>query len=264
MRLFYVCFVFIKIFSSYFFVSSQKIVILKKYNLSKAFGAVFMTRFFLKNIVLFVSLLMFAVACDDTVTYTEMKEKEVKSVKDFIKEKGIKTITFDEFAAKDSVTDLLLNEYVEIDGVYMQIVNNPENADDARKINIGDTRNILVRYYEYNIQDGDTITSNLYIADPDEMRVTNNSGTFSATFTSGIMKAVYGDNVPTGWLVPLNFLSFTRHQSQLAKVNLIVPHTKGTNNAVTYVYPCFYQVTFQPENLYDYEEGEETVDIVLE
>lgn len=208
----------------------------------------------LKNIFFYTLLLVLFAACDETVTYTEMKEKEVKSVKEFIKEKGIKTITFEEFAANDSVTDVSLNEYVEIDGVYMQIVNNPKDADDARKIVSGDTRDMLVRYSEYNIQDDDTITSNLFAAEADVMRVRNVDGTFSATFISGVMKAVYGDNVPTGWLVPLNYLVFTRHQSQLAKVNLIVPHTKGTNNAVTYVYPCLYQITFQPENNFDYEE----------
>ena len=34
---------------------------------------------------------------------------------------------------------------------------------------------------------------------------------------------------------------------------VIVPHTKGTSNATTYVYPCFYEITFYPENIYDYE-----------
>jgi hypothetical protein len=138
------------------------------------------------------------------------------------------------------------NEFVEIDEVYMQIVNNPKNADDARRIEPGDERNILVRYFEYNIQDGDTISGNTFYPDPDEMRVTNTSGSFQATFTSGVMKTVYGGSVPTGWLVPLRFLTFTRKQSNLAKVNIIVPHTKGTSNAATYVYPCLYQISYQP------------------
>ena len=111
---------------------------------------------------------------------------------------------------------------------------------------------LLVRYYEYNIQEDDTISANVYAADPDEMRVTNTSGTFSATFTSGIMKEQYSSSyVPAGWKVPFNYLWFTRRQSQLARVNLIVPHTKGTSNASSYVYPCFYQITFIPEKLYD-------------
>ena len=208
----------------------------------------------LKNIFFYSLLLVFIVACDDTVTYSEMKEKEIKTIKEYIKEQEINVITFQEFKENKYVTDVARNEYVEIDGVYMQIVNNPSNASDARKIDDGDTRNMLVRYLEYNIQDGDTLSSNKYYSAPDEMRVTNTSGTFSATFTSGMMKDVYSSSyVPAGWLVPFSYLWFTRHQSQLAKVNLIVPHTKGTSNATTYVYPCFYQITYQPENLYDYD-----------
>ncbi len=199
-------------------------------------------------------LAILLVACDDAVTYSEMKDKERKSVNQFVKEKGIKVISFEEFVANDSVTDVSKNEFVEIDDVYMQIVRNPKDEDDARRIEEGDTRNLLVRYYEYNIQDGDTISGNLYAGEPDEMRVANNSGTYSATFTSGVMATAYGNNVPTGWLVPLNYLVFTRSQSNLAKVNLIVPHSKGTVTAATYVYPCLYQITFQPENLFDYEE----------
>ena len=213
----------------------------------------------LKNIFFYALLLVFIVACDDTVTYSEMKEKEIASIKSFIKEQGIDVITFQEFIAQDTMTivdkEKKRNEYVEIDGVYMQIVHNPKDADDARRIDDGDTRNILVRYTEYNIQDDDTISSNKYYSAPDEMRVTNTSGTYSATFISGIMMDLYQNSyVPTGWLVPFSYLWFTRHQSQLAKVNLIVPHTKGTSNATTYVYPCFYEITFQPENLYDYNE----------
>ena len=190
--------------------------------------------------------LLFA-SCDDTVTYSEMKEKEREAVSDYIKEQNIKIISFEEFVANDSTTDVSQNEFVEIDDVYMQIVNNPVVKDPtAYRINDGDNVDLLIRYYEYNIQDGDTITANLYAADPDEMRVTNNSGSYTATFTSGIMNSVYGSSVPTGWLVPLRFLTFTRKQSNLAKVNIIVPHTRGTSTAATYVYPCRYQISFQP------------------
>ena len=192
--------------------------------------------------------LLFA-SCDDTVTYSEMKEKEREAVSDYIKEQNIKIISFEEFVANDSTTDVSKNEFVEIDDVYMQIVNNPVVKDStAYRIEDGDNVDLLIRYYEYNIQDGDTITANLYAADPDEMRVTNTSGSYKATFTSdGVMKTVYqSSSVPTGWLVPLRFLTFTRKQGNLAKVNIIVPHTKGTSNAATYVYPCLYQISFQP------------------
>lgn len=207
-----------------------------------------------KNIFFYVLVLLSMVACDKTVTYSEMKEKEIATIKQYIKEQGIEPITFEQFIKNDTVTDVSRNQYVEIEGVYMQIVHNPKDADDARKINDGETRNIYACYTEYNIQDGDTLTSNRYYPDHDEMRVTNTSGTFSAAFTSGVMMSVYSSSyVPTGWLVPFGYLWFTRHQSQYAKVRLIVPHTKGTSNATTYVYPCFYEITFYPENIYDYD-----------
>lgn len=199
-------------------------------------------------------LALLFVACDDTVTYSEMKEKERDAVNNFVKEKGIKIISYAEFVANDSTTDVAKNEFVEIDDVYMQIVNNPKAASDARRIADGDTRNMLVRYYEYNIIEGDTISTNSYMSEADEMRVTNKSGNYSATFTSGMMASIYGNAVPTGWLTPLNYLYFTRMQGNLAKVNLIVPHSKGTVTATTYVYPCLYSITFQPENLYDFGE----------
>ncbi|MBR3940986.1 MAG: DUF4827 domain-containing protein, partial [Bacteroidaceae bacterium] len=185
-------------------------------------------------------LALLFVACDDTVTYSEMKEKERDAVNNFVKEKGIKIISYAEFVANDSTTDVAKNEFVEIDDVYMQIVNNPKAASDARRIADGDTRNMLVRYYEYNIIEGDTISTNSYMSEADEMRVTNKSGNYSATFTSGMMASMYGNAVPTGWLTPLNYLYFTRMQGNLAKVNLIVPHSKGTVTATTYVYPCLY------------------------
>ena len=201
---------------------------------------------FVKFTLFLVLALLFA-SCDDTVTYSEMKEKERDAVNAYIKEKKINIISFEQFVANDSTTDVSNNEYVLVDDVYVQIVNNPKKKDlTAYAINHGDNVDLLIRYYEYNIQEGDTITANLYAADADEMRVTNTSGSYTATFTSGYMKSFYGSTVPTGWLVPLRFLTFTRKQSNLAKVNIIVPHTKGTSNAATYVYPCHYQISFQP------------------
>ena len=88
----------------------------------------------LKNIFFYTLLLLFAVACDDTVTYSEMKEKERDAVNNFVKEKGIKIISYAEFVANDSTTDVAKNEFVEIYDVYMQIVNNPKAASDARRI----------------------------------------------------------------------------------------------------------------------------------
>ncbi len=191
-------------------------------------------------------------ACDDEKTYSEMKEHERRVVKSFITEQGINVISYKEFVENDSTTDYENNEYVLIDDVYMQIVRNPKGEEGARRMKDGETLNIIARFSEYNIAEGDTVLGNLYDSDnPDIMRVTLNSGTYSATFTSGYMFARYGSAVPTGWLTPLPYIWLTRRQSQVAKVNLIVPHTKGTSTASSYVYPCFYQITFTPEKLYD-------------
>ena len=209
----------------------------------------------LRNIFLYTLLSLLFIACDDTVTYSEMKEKEIETIKNFIKEQGINVISYQEFIANDTVTNVERNEYVEIDGVYMQIVNNPKNESDARRIKDGETRNMHIVYSEKNIQSGDMLSYNTYYPDPDEMRVSNNSGSYSAAFVSGVMLNLYSSSyVPTGWLVPFSYLWFTRHSSQHARFNLIVPHTKGTSNATTYVYPCFYEIRIYPENLYDYEE----------
>ena len=211
----------------------------------------------LKYLFFLPMLATLLVACDDAVTYSEMKEKERDAVNKFVKDNGIKVISYADFIANDTVTDVANNEFVEVDDVYMQILNNPKDASDARKILPGDTRNMLVRYHEFNIMDGDTISSNNFMPDADEMRVTNTDGSYSATFTSGVMASIYGNAVPTGWLTPLNYLYFTRKTDNLAEVILIVPHSKGTVTASNQVYPCLYRISFQPENLYEFEEQQD-------
>ncbi len=210
-----------------------------------------------KHILFLPVLATLLVACDDAVTYSEMKEKERDAVNKFVKDNGIKVISYADFIANDTVTDVASNEFVEVDDVYMQILNNPKDASDARKILPGDTRNMLVRYHEFNIMEGDTISSNNFMPDADEMRVTNTDGSYSATFTSGAMASIYGNAVPTGWLTPLNYLYFTRKTDNLAEVILIVPHSKGTVTASNQVYPCLYRISFQPENLYEFEEQQD-------
>ncbi|MBQ3121553.1 MAG: DUF4827 domain-containing protein [Bacteroidaceae bacterium] len=195
--------------------------------------------------------LLFA-ACDDEVSYSDMKERETRAVKEFIRSEGINVISFNDFIKNDSTTDVENNEYVIIDDVYMQIVRNPKGVEGARQMRDGETLNVMARFVEYNISEADTILGNVFDSDnPDYMRVKLDHGSYSATFTNGYMAITYGSAVPTGWLTPLPYIYFTRRQSQTAKVRLIVPHTKGTSTASSYVYPCFYEITFIPENLYD-------------
>jgi hypothetical protein len=197
-------------------------------------------------------LALFFVACDDEVSYSDMKERETRAVKEFIRSEGINVISFNDFIKNDSTTDVENNEYVIIDDVYMQIVRNPKDVEGARQMRDGETLNVMARFVEYNISEADTILGNVFDSDnPDYMRVKLDHGSYSATFTNGYMAITYGSAVPTGWLTPLPYIYFTRRQSQTAKVRLIVPHTKGTSTASSYVYPCFYEITFIPENLYD-------------
>jgi hypothetical protein len=83
------------------------------------------------------------------------------------------------------------------------------------------------------------------------MRVTNTSGTFSGSFTKGIMISAYASaSVPAGWLVPLAYIKVGRSKSltdEKAKVRLIVPHSQGHTIAAQDVLPYFYEITYEKE-----------------
>lgn len=197
---------------------------------------------------------LFFVACDDGVTYSEMKDKERATINEFIESEGIVVLSKQEFLEQDSVTNIDKNEYVLLDNVYVQFVQNPNPRREeykhlvASKVPDGASKNLLVKYTEYSIMEEETLSSNYDVAVPDEMTVANDGGRYSASFASGVMYKTYGTTaVPTGWLVAMPYLYFTRSQASLAEVNIIVPHTEGTSMAATYVYPCFYNIKFQPE-----------------
>lgn len=189
------------------------------------------------------------VACDDEVSYSDMKEKEAAAIREYIKSEGIAVIDKETFLAQDSITNINNNEYVLLDDIYIQFVCNPKGKDGARKIEEGEKMNLVVKFTEYNIQEKVVIRSNEAEAEYDLMTVENTSGTYQASFLpDGVMYESYGTSaVPTGWLVAMPYLYFTRSQSSLAAINIIVPHTHGTSVAATYVYPCFYKLIFQPE-----------------
>lgn len=182
-------------------------------------------------------------ACDDGETYADMKEKERKAIEAYIKSEGINVITLDEFYAQDSTTDVSRNEYVlfKDNGVYMQIVRKGEGLPIAD----GERAEVIARYYEVNIKEGDTLTGNLYDAsNPDMLTIENKSGTYSGSFTLGYMYSAYGSSVPSGWLVPMPYINIGRKEP-IAKVRLIVPHSEGQSTATSYVYPCFYEITYR-------------------
>lgn len=184
-------------------------------------------------------------ACNNGKTYAEMKEEEREAIKRFIEKEGINVISFDQFEEQDSTTNVDDNQFVLFSesGVYMQIVDkgNGELLKDGR-------HEILARYIEKQIMEGgtvDTLSGNIYSGYPDEMKVTKSGKTFSATFTYGQMTNWGTSYVPSGWLIPLNYIKVGRVSSGRSKVRLIVPHSEGQSDASAQVYPCYYEITYQ-------------------
>lgn len=192
----------------------------------------------------------FIQSCDNSKTYAELKEDEREAIRRFIELKNIKVIDEDQFRAQDSTTNVANNEYVlfEESGVYMQVLNrgNGEVLADGRY-------EILTRYWEEVIaEDGtsDTLSSNMNpnsFPYPDEFILTKTSNSLSASFAGyGAMYQAHGSAyVPSGWLLPLNYLKVGRENSGRSKVKLIVPHSEGTSTASGQVVPCHYEITYQ-------------------
>lgn len=189
-------------------------------------------------------------ACNNDKTYAEMKEEERDAIKRFIELNGIKVISEEQFAEQDSLTNVANNEYVlfEESGVYMQVVarGNGKLLEDGR-------HEILARYIEEEIlDDGKTDTlsfntmSNLY-AHPDAFILTKSGNNLSATFTyGGAMYAAHNTTyVPSGWMIPFDYIKVGREISGRSKVKLIVPHSEGTSTASSRVMPCHYEITYQ-------------------
>lgn len=224
------------------------------------------------NVVAIVASALALTACDDEETYAEKKEKERDAITRFLERDvyiisadGLDTICHvgkinpiseETFYAQDSTTDVSKNEYVLFTstGIYMQIV----RPGAGERIQPGESRRLLCRYIEYNIM-ADSLQTlndvNYWHTNPDVMEVTNSYGTFSGSFSTegngGAMYQYYNSTVvPSGWLVPLTYIRVGRQQTasdQIAKVRLIVPHTQGTSNASSAIYPCFYEILYQEE-----------------
>ena len=189
-------------------------------------------------------------SCNNGKTYAEMKEDEREAIQRFIELNNIKVIDEDQFIEQDSMTNVAANEYVlfEESGVYMQVVErgNGEILEDGR-------HEILARYMEQQIvEDGTTDTlslntiQNLY-PHPDEFILTKSGNSLSASFSNnGAMYSTHSSAyVPSGWLLPLNYLKVGREISGRSKVKLILPHSEGTATASSQVFPCYYEITYQ-------------------
>ena len=187
-------------------------------------------------------------ACDDSKTYAEMLEDEKNAVNKFIKDKGIRIISQDEFEKNDTVTNLDRNEYVALsDGVYMQIVDrgSAENKTDT----FANNNEICVRYIEEDIMTRDTTCFNVFLEEwGDANQLYTNPAVFryvaegSYVYGTFIQMDYYWASyyqstaVPAGWLLALPFVRNYAH------VRLIVPSKVGHSSAQQYVNPYYYDI----------------------
>ena len=197
--------------------------------------------------------------CNDGKTYAELKEDEEKAIKAYIKENDITVISEDQFYSQDTMT--YDNEYVllEESGVYLHIVSKGEGDGVLGEGNY----EMLSRFIEIAIQDredddlfskGDTLLANMhvvnstYLTHPEEYTVTISSSYYYGTFSGySLMYTYYAStSVPTGWLLPLLYLHPKRTQSStnVARVQMICPHSEGSYYASSYVYPVWYEITY--------------------
>lgn len=207
----------------------------------------------MKKLIYILTLIVVVLSsCNDYETYGDKKEKERNAIAKFIADSSFTIIAEEEFVKNGYKTDLQRREFVKLDksGVYMQIV----RSGCGEGIKDGEALTIDCRYTEFDIINDTTTTSNTivpYASMPDRMAVTRSSGSFTASFISGLMASVYQSlSVPAGWLVPLTYIKVGRPQSmdeECAKVRLIVPHTQGHAYASSDVTPYFYTITYQRE-----------------
>jgi len=212
--------------------------------------------------LLFVFSLMGLTSCNDYETYADLKEKEQDAISNFIGREGIQVIDESTFKNQGETTDTTRNQFVYMSrtGVYMQIVRKGCGSplEDKKSISLLCrfmeknllTDSVLIRndqkssFYLTNI--GQYIDTSQYV---DKMFVTRNGTTITAMFESGMMQTYHSStSVPGGWLVPLNYINVGRPEKegdQIAKVRLIVPHSQGTADASSTVFPCYYEISYE-------------------
>ena len=212
-----------------------------------------------KFLFILIAITAVLASCNDYETYGDKKEKERNAIAKFISDSSIVVISEDKFNEQGHTTNLARNEFVKLDksGVYMQIV----REGCGTMLQDGESTRLVCRFEEFDIMN-DTLSlcnnNNLLrfygknlAAVPDLMKVSRTSGSYTASFTSGVMYTVYGATVPAGWLVPLPYVKVGRPEAageECAKVRLIVPHSQGHATASSNVMPYYYVVTFLRES----------------
>jgi|LAHS01.1.fsa_nt_gb aryl-phospho-beta-D-glucosidase BglC (GH1 family) len=209
----------------------------------------------LSYLLLFFMGMSLLAACNHQETYADQKDHEREVVNKYLRDSAVNVISEDQFAAQNYTTDVSKNQFVLFasNGVYMQIV----RKGCGEKIKDGEQVTVLCRYTERNLSN-DTVEvstlSQLLAPYIDKISVSNNSGTFSGSFTSygeSTLMQVHqlsSTSLPQGWLVPLTFINVGRPANdgdEVAKVRLIVPHDVGHQNATATVTPYLYDITYQ-------------------
>lgn len=188
------------------------------------------------------------VSCSDYETYGDKKDKERAAISKFIADSAITVITEEQFKEQNYTTNATKgnNQFVYItnSGVYMQIV----RKGCGKPLQENERADLLIRFFELSLFDSTIIYNDIRPYDPDVMSITRAGSTYTASFTEGVMKDSYGESVPSGWLVPFNYINVGRPRTaddEISKVKLIVPHTQGHTIASSYVYPYYYEITFE-------------------
>ena len=200
-------------------------------------------------------------SCDNQKTYGELVDEENAAIKTFIAKNDIKVISLQQFVDQDSInTDSTEYVYFEDTGVYMNVL----HRGDGKEVLKEGSHVILSRFMEVSIADvpnmglhaGDTILRNMYAngfpglyLKPEEYEVTLKDNTYVGKFQgTSLMFNTYENMtaVPAGWLLPLRYVKpiRTSESEKWARVKLIVPHSEGTTMAMRFVYPCFYELTY--------------------
>ena len=207
----------------------------------------------LTYLFLFVVSMMLFRACRDQQTYADQKNREHAAINKFLADSAVNVISEEQFEAQNYTTDVTKNQFVlfQSNGLYLQIV----RKGTGKAIKDGEHVRILCRFTERNLLTDSVQLSNviypLYSRFVETMDISNKSGTMTGSFDkkSSLMYTFYGTTtVPTGWLAPLRFLNIGRWDSadsEIAKVRIIVPHDIGQSNAVSAVYPCLYDITYE-------------------
>lgn len=207
--------------------------------------------------------ILFLTSCNNGETYSDLKDAERDAINKYISSNNIKVIDESKFSSQGETTSLDNNEFVYLSksGVYMQIV----RKGCGEKVKDDESLEILCRFSEYNIKKNTLLVRNDvpyylvssntaydYSSFPDKMMVERTGSSFSGSFVSGAMSLYHASTaVPAGWLVPLLYVNVGRPQNdgdEVAKVRLIVPHSQGTVDASSSVYPCYYEITYERDN----------------